>query len=203
MDVKSNTDKVCIIGAGSSGLAVAKTFSERGIPFDCLEREGDIGGLWNEATNTGVVYDTTYLVSSRRYTGFEDYPIPEEYPTHPQHREPLSYLRPHSMHFGIRDRIELNATGEHAERVKEGWRVKVAGEARPRFYRALVIANGHHHVPRMPKIPGTFTGELMHSRDYRSVKQLADKRVVVVGPRHSGRGCLVYAPSVSRTGYVR
>jgi cation diffusion facilitator CzcD-associated flavoprotein CzcO len=46
----------------------AKTFAERGIPFDCLERENDIGGLWNEATETGVVYDTTYLVSSRRYT---------------------------------------------------------------------------------------------------------------------------------------
>ena len=58
MDVKSNTDKVCIIGAGSSGLAAAKTFSERGIPFDCLEREGDIGGLWNEATNTGYARKT-------------------------------------------------------------------------------------------------------------------------------------------------
>jgi phytoene dehydrogenase-like protein len=62
----SEADKVCIIGAGSSGLAAAKTFAERGIPFDCLERENDIGGLWNETTETGVVYDTTYLVSSRR-----------------------------------------------------------------------------------------------------------------------------------------
>ena len=48
MDIKSDTDKVCIIGAGFSGLATAKTFRERGIPFDCLEREKDIGGLWNE-----------------------------------------------------------------------------------------------------------------------------------------------------------
>jgi len=58
-DTKNETDKVCIIGAGSSGLAAAKTFAERGIPFDCLERENDIGGLWNETTGTGVVYDTT------------------------------------------------------------------------------------------------------------------------------------------------
>jgi len=202
MDLKSNTDKFCIIGAGSSGLAAAKTFSERGIPFDCLEREGDIGGLWNEATNTGVVYDTTYLVSSRRYTGFEDYPFPEEYPTYPSHRETLSYLRAYAMNFGILDRIELNATVEHAERVKEGWRVKVAGEARPRFYRALVIANGHHHVPRMPKIPGTFTGEVMHSRDYRSVKQLADQRVVVVGSGNSGCDIAVDATSVARRVYL-
>jgi len=202
MDVKSNTDKVCIIGAGSSGLAAAKTFSERGIPFDCLEREGDIGGLWNEATNTGVVYDTTYLVSSRRYTGFEDYPIPEEYPTYPSHRETLAYLRAYAMNFGILNRIELNATVEHAERVKDGWRVKVEREARARFYRALVIANGHHHVPRMPKIPGTFTGEVMHSRDYRSVKQLADKRVVVVGSGNSGCDIAVDATSVARRVYL-
>src|SRR4026207_1689305 len=109
-DTKNETDKVCIIGAGSSGLAAAKTFSERGIPFDCLERERDIGGLWNEATKPGVVYDTTYLVSSRRYTGFEDYPIPGEYPTYPSHRETLSYLRAYAMTFGILDTIDLHAT---------------------------------------------------------------------------------------------
>ena len=194
MDVKSNTDKVCIIGAGSSGLTAAKTFSERGIPFDCLERERDIGGLWNEATNTGVVYESTYLVSSRN--DFEDYPLPEEYPTYPSHRETLAYLRAYAMNFGILDKIELNATVERAERVKDGWRVKVPSEARPRFYRALVIANGHHHVPRMPTIPGTFAGEIMHSRNYRSVRQLADKRVVVVGSGNSGCDIVVDATSV-------
>jgi cation diffusion facilitator CzcD-associated flavoprotein CzcO len=202
MDVKSNPDRVCIIGAGSSGLAAAKTFKERGIPFDCLEREPDLGGLWNEATNTGVVYDTTYLVSSRKYTGFEDYPFPEEYPIYPSHRETLAYLRAYAMNFGILDRIEFNAAVERAERAQNGWSVKVAGEERPRFYRALVIANGHHHVPRMPKIPGTFTGEIMHSRDYRSVKQLTDKRVVVLGSGNSGCDIVVDATSVAQRIYL-
>lgn len=202
MDVKNNTDKVCIIGAGSSGLAAAKTFKERGIPFDCLEREHDIGGLWNEATNTGVVYDTTYLVSSRKYTGFDDYPFPEEYPTYPSHRETLAYLRAYAINFGILDHIEFNATVEGVERVKDGWSVQVAGEDAPRFYRALVIANGHHHVPRMPDIPGKFTGEIMHSRDYRSVKQLADKRVVVVGSGNSACDIVVDAASVAQRIYI-
>ncbi|HWM30999.1 MAG TPA: NAD(P)-binding domain-containing protein [Methyloceanibacter sp.] len=202
MDVKSNTDKVCIIGAGSSGLAAAKTFKERGIPFDCLEREHDLGGLWNEATDTGVVYDTTYLVSSRKYTGFDDYPIPEEYPTYPSHRETLAYLRAYAMNFGILDRIEFNAKVERAERVKDGWSVQVAGEDAPRFYRALVIANGHHHVPRIPEIPGKFSGEIMHSRDYRSVKQLADKRVVVVGSGNSACDIVVDAASVAQRIYI-
>lgn len=199
-DIKNETDKVCIVGAGSSGLAAAKTFAERGIPFDCLERENDIGGLWNETTATGVVYDTTYLVSSRRYTGFEDYPMPEEYPTYPSHREALAYLRDYAQNFGILDRIEFNTSVERLDRTDEGWLVHIAG-ARPRLYRALVIATGHHDIPRFPKIPGEFTGEIMHSRDYRSVKQLMDKVVVVVGAGNSACDIVVDATSVARAVY--
>ena len=200
-ETKNETDKVCIIGAGPSGLTAAKTFSERGIPFDCLERENDIGGLWNETTNTGVVYDTTYLVSSRKYTGFEDYPMPEDYPTYPSHREALAYLRDYAQNFGILERIQFNTTVERVERTEVGWRVKIAGEARPRLYRALVIATGHHDIPRIPKIPGRFTGETMHSRDYRSVKQLTDKRVLVVGAGNSACDIVVDATSVARAVY--
>ena len=63
-------DKYVIIGAGPSGLAAAKTFLARGIAFDCLEREADIGGLWNIATPSGIVYETTHLVSCISSTGF-------------------------------------------------------------------------------------------------------------------------------------
>jgi cation diffusion facilitator CzcD-associated flavoprotein CzcO len=200
-DARGEADKVCIIGAGSSGLAAAKTFAERGIPFDCLERENDIGGLWNETTETGVVYDTTYLVSSRRYTGFEDYPMPDDYPTYPSHREAMAYLRDYAQTFGILDRIQFNTTVESVERTDDGWLVRIAGSTRPRLYRALVVASGHHDVPRIPNIAGEFTGEILHSRDYRSVKQLADKRVVVVGAGNSACDIVVDATSVARAVY--
>ncbi|HYB06133.1 MAG TPA: NAD(P)-binding protein, partial [Methyloceanibacter sp.] len=39
--------RYCIIGAGACGLVVAKTFTERGIPFDCFEALVDVGGIWN------------------------------------------------------------------------------------------------------------------------------------------------------------
>ena len=65
----ATSDRYVIIGAGASGLATAKTFLERGIAFDCLEREPDIGGLWNIATASGIVYETTHLVSSIRDCG--------------------------------------------------------------------------------------------------------------------------------------
>ena len=64
-----------------------------------------------------------------------------------------------------------------------------------------MIATGHHDVPRFPKIPGKFTGEIMHSRDYRSVKQLIDKVVVVVGAGNSACDIVVDATSVARAVY--
>jgi len=39
--------RFCIIGAGASGLAVAKSFAENGIAFDCFEALSDVGGIWN------------------------------------------------------------------------------------------------------------------------------------------------------------
>lgn len=178
--------KYCIIGAGASGLAVAKTFKQRGIPFDCLERETDIGGLWNEATPTGRVYDTAHMVSSKEFSWFDDYPMPEHYPLYPCHREALAYLRDYARQFGVLDRIEFGKSVERVEHDGAAWRVRVAGEADARRYAGIVLANGHHEVPRLPDYAGAFTGEVLHSRDYKGVSQLAGKRVLVVGAGNSG-----------------
>src|SRR4026207_276571 len=86
--------RYCIIGAGASGLAVAKNFVQRGIPFACLEREQDIGGLWNIATPSGVVYESTHLVSSISSTGYDELPmLDEDYPEYPSHARVLGYFR--------------------------------------------------------------------------------------------------------------
>ena len=63
--------------------------------------------------------------------------------------------------------------------------MKIAGEAAPRVYRGVVLANGHHHKPRMPVYPGQFAGEILHSSAYRTPRQLRDKRVLVVGAGNS------------------
>ncbi len=176
-------EKFCIIGAGASGLAVAKTFIERDIPFDCIERAPDIGGLWNIATDSGIVYESTHLVSSISSTGFEDLPmLDEDYPEYPSHERVLGYFRDYAAKFGIRAHIEFSKTvARVAPREDKLWDVAIAGEERPRIYRGIVIASGHHDVPRMPTIPGTFAGETIHSRRYKSPKQVRDKRVLVVG----------------------
>ena len=41
---RAEISKVCLIGAGSSGIAAAKALHERGIPFDCFEKSDRVGG---------------------------------------------------------------------------------------------------------------------------------------------------------------
>lgn len=177
--------KYCIIGAGASGLAVAKTFKGRNIPFDCLEREADLGGLWNAGTPAGRVYKTCHMVSSKEFTGFEDFPFPDDYPVYPSHAEALDYLKSYATHFGLTDIIEFGKTVERVAFEDGVWRVRIAGEKGERHYRGIVIANGHHEVPRWPSYPGTFAGETIHSRDYRGPERLAGKRVLLVGAGNS------------------
>ena len=202
MDVKSNTDKVCIIGAGSSGLAAAKTFMSAASPSIVWSGSTTSAGCGTRRPTPAS--STTPPISSRpgNIPASRTTPSPRNIRPIPRigRRSLICALTPSISAFSTRS--SSTPTVERAERAQDGWRVQVAGEQRPRFYRALVIANGHHHVPRIPNIPGTFTGEILHSRDYRSVKQLADKRVVVVGSGNSGSDIVVDATSVAQRIYL-
>jgi cation diffusion facilitator CzcD-associated flavoprotein CzcO len=183
----TSASKYCIIGAGASGLAVAKNFAAAGIPFDVLEREADIGGLWNIATPTGMVYETAHLVSAKHSTGWDDYPMDDlAYPEYPSHARVLGYFRDYITQFGLAPYIQTGRSVTSVTRSEGGeWTVAVSGEPSPRLYKGVVLANGHHNAPRMPTYPGVFAGEIMHSSAYKSPKQLRDKRVLVVGAGNS------------------
>jgi cation diffusion facilitator CzcD-associated flavoprotein CzcO len=40
----TSTRRHCIIGAGLTGLAVAKAFKDAGIPYDQFEKNDEVGG---------------------------------------------------------------------------------------------------------------------------------------------------------------
>jgi cation diffusion facilitator CzcD-associated flavoprotein CzcO len=148
--------KLCVLGAGSSGLAACKSLRERGIAFDCLEREADIGGNWNFGRPHSSVYQSTRMISSKSLTEYPDFPMPSEYPDYPDHEQVMRYLRGYAEHFQLYSHIEFGTGIRQFEpAVDEGWDVALDSGERRR-YRGLVIANGHNWDPRWPLYPGRF-----------------------------------------------
>ena len=47
-------DKICIIGAGPSGISALLSFYKKEQNITCYEKQGDWGGLWNYTWQTGI-----------------------------------------------------------------------------------------------------------------------------------------------------
>jgi dimethylaniline monooxygenase (N-oxide forming) len=175
--------EICIIGAGSSGVAVAKALKERGLTFECFEKGSDIGGMWRYKNDNGVssAYKSLHIDTSRENLGYSDFPIPEDKPDFLSHAEFLEHLEAYADRFGIRPLVTFRTEVTRVEPAAEGtWAVTLAsGESRT--YRSVIVANGHLWDPRWPSFPGRFDGEVIHSHYYRTAQPFEGKHVLVVG----------------------
>jgi dimethylaniline monooxygenase (N-oxide forming) len=186
------TGRVCVIGAGSSGIAACQALHGRGIPFDCFEAGSSVGGNWRYGNDNGMscAYRSLHAKSSRRGMQYAAFPMPDDYPDYLSHEMVARYLDDFVDHFGFRGCIRFRTEVTRVEPVPGGgWdvmaRSRDTGVTYTGRYGAVLVANGHHWDPRYPEpaFPGagTFTGEQMHSHQYRAPEPFAGKRVLVLG----------------------
>ena len=182
----------CVVGAGPHGLSALKALLQHGIDADGYERASDLGGNWNFGAPTSRVYESTHLISSKPFTQFPDFPMPDSYPDYPNHRQVKEYFDRYADHFGLRDRIAFGTEVVKAEPVDDGaaWLVTVKAGRKQTTYRyaGLVVANGHNWNPKVPAYAGLedFRGTVLHSADYKGPDVLRGKRVLVVGAGNTG-----------------
>jgi cation diffusion facilitator CzcD-associated flavoprotein CzcO len=176
----------CVIGAGAAGLSAARHLAAAAVPFEVIERERDVGGIWDASLPHSPVYQSARLISSKPLAQFPDFPMPREYPDYPDHAQALAYLRAYAKAFVLYDRIRFRQVVERAERDAPGrWRVTLA-DGTTRSYAGLIVASGVHRIPAMPRVPGSFEGMTMHSSGYKSPEIFRGRRVLVVGAGNSG-----------------
>jgi hypothetical protein len=183
-----------VIGAGPVGLAVAAAMLRHRIPYEQLEADDDLGGNWYHG-----VYETAHIISSKKTTEYADFPMPPDYPDFPSARQMLDYLRAYAERFGLREHIQFRTKVLMCLPLADGrWEVELASGER-RVYKGVVVCNGHHWDKRFPNYPGTFAGELIHSKDYKHPRQLEGKRVLVVGGGNSACDVASEAARVGRS----
>ena len=122
-------DRVCVIGAGSSGIASCQVLDARGIPFDCFEKGSGVGGNWRYDNDNEMssAYESLHINTSQRIMEYATYPMPDDYPDFPSHRQIAAYFDDYVDHFGFRDKIRFN-TEVIARRAGRGGRL--GGDAR-------------------------------------------------------------------------
>jgi thioredoxin reductase len=201
--------RACIIGAGSSGIAAAKALHEAEIPFDCIEASDRIGGNWVFDNRNGMssAYEGLYINTSRDRMQYSDFPMPRSYPDFPHHTQIAKYFDDYVDHFGFRTKIQFSTLDEHAEETADGgWQVRVGSSSggETRHYDWLLVANGHHWDPLLPEppFPGSFDGKEMHAHHYKSKRELAGKRVVVVGMGNSAMDIAVESSEVAERTFL-
>jgi len=207
---------MAVIGAGPVGLAVARALLQHSIPYEQLEADDDLGGNWYHG-----VYQTAHIISSRKTTEYADFPMPAEFPDFPSAQQMLEYLNSYAEVFKLRPHIQFRtkvlmclskndpvvclpkndpvATAPGSDRIGDGrWEVELANGEK-RIYKGVIVCNGHHWDKRFPNYAGKFTGEYIHSKDYRNPQQLIDKRVLVIGGGNSACDLASEAARVGRS----
>jgi hypothetical protein len=188
-------ERVCVIGAGPSGIAAAKAVLDAialggDYELTVFDRGDEVGGNWVFDAGSGhsSVFETTHIISSKRYSEYEDFPMPDEFPDYPGHRHLAAYFQGYAKKFDLYPHIRFATMVERCEPLSDGrWGVTTvrAGERRVDEFDWLFVANGHHWKPRMPSYPGTFTGQLLHSHDFKRAEPFRGQRLLVIGGGNS------------------
>nr|CAD2151523.1 unnamed protein product [Meloidogyne enterolobii] len=113
--------RVCVIGAGVSGLPSIKACLEQNLEVDCYEKTSSIGGLWNyrpNEDNVGAnVMASTVVNTSKELMAYSDFPPPPEWPNFMHHSYVQKYLEMYAKHFDLIKYIHFNTEVIEVRRV--------------------------------------------------------------------------------------
>jgi hypothetical protein len=196
------TKQVCIIGAGPSGLPAIKNISEAGISVVAYDYNSDVGGNWiyNEKDSHSSVFETTHIISSKTLSQYEDYPFRPEVSDYPSHEELRNYFQSYAKYFNLYRHIQFNTLVKSCVRLDNGyWEVTTIKDENEyvEIFTDLVVCNGHHWEPKYPNYSGKFTGDFLHSHQYKKAAPFANKKVLVIGGGNSACDVAVETSRVS------
>ncbi|MFJ6431651.1 flavin-containing monooxygenase [Streptomyces sp. NPDC091416] len=172
---------VYVIGGGPGGLAAAAALREQGVRAVVLEKSADVGASWRRH------YDRLHLHTTRRWSALPGLPMPRRFGRWVSRDDVVRYLEKYVEHHALEvvTGVEVSRIDPAADGT--GWRLTATG-GRELTGRAVVVATGYNHTPRIPDWSGrdTFTGELLHASAYRNPAPYAGRDVLVVGVGNTG-----------------
>lgn len=170
--------EVAVVGAGPAGLAAAAAAQSRGLQVQVLESAVSVATTWR------AHYDRLHLHTTRGLSGLPGKAIPSTAGRWVSRDDFIAYLEDYAHVNQLP--IRFGAHVQRVERENGVWRLNTDVE---QFRsRNVVIATGYNRTPHIPPWPGleSFSGDLIHSSQYRNPSRYQGLDVLVVGAGNSG-----------------
>ena len=205
--------RICIIGAGPSGLAQLWAFHKaktkgREIPdIVCYEKQEKVGGLWNynwrtgvdEAGNTchGSMYRYLWSNGPKEGLGFADYTFKEHFrksiPSFPPREVLLDYVEGRLKKTEMADTIKFNTVVRDVKFLTQKCKFSVISRNEKsdtettEFFDNVIVASGHFSTPNAPYYEGfeKFSGRILHAHDFRDAQEFIDQDILILGSSYS------------------
>ncbi|MEU6660568.1 NAD(P)/FAD-dependent oxidoreductase [Streptomyces sp. NPDC046821] len=170
---------VYVIGGGPGGLAVAAALRRRGVRAVVLEKSDRVAASWRRH------YDRLHLHTTRTLSALPGLAIPRAFGRWVSRDDVVRYLEMYAEHHELE--IVTGVEVSRVERTDDGWLVRASG-GRELAARAVVVATGFNHTPRLPDWPGraSYAGDLLHASEYRNAGPYEGRDVLVVGVGNTG-----------------
>jgi hypothetical protein len=197
--------RICVVGAGPSGITAIKNLLDQGLEVVCYDYNSEVGGNWiySENESHSSVFETTHIISSKTLSQYEDFSFDDfekGIPDYPSHNQLKRYFQAYAKHFDLYPTIEFNTLVKKCELNKDNtWVVTTEKNSTEKVetFTHLVVCNGHHWQPRYPNYPGKFTGEMIHSHQFKKAEPFRSQRVLVIGGGNSACDVAVETSRVS------
>lgn len=191
-DAPRGRRRLCIVGAGASGLTATRHALRRGFDVTTFEKSDSVGGVWAYGHDACKVFNNVIQNVTKLTNVFADYPAKRAWPSYLGWRQTMDYLTGYAAAFSLNEHIELNAEIVRVERDEKSGEFEVTiayrGESATMTHRIerfdyVWVASGQLTQATMPEIRGlsTFTGDVLHSSEYKTPTLFAEKNVLVVG----------------------
>jgi 4-hydroxyacetophenone monooxygenase len=190
----ASSQRVLIVGAGVSGIALGARLERLDIPYTIVERNSGIGGTWFENQYPGCGVDTpnhAYSFSMGARYRWRKY--------FSEQGQLLDYVVGCADEFGVRPqvRLETSLTSAHWDESRSRWEVTLAtpnGEERVSA-EILVSAIGQFGEPSIPRFEGAerFAGPIFHSSAWPSDLEIDGRRIALIG---TGATSMQIAPAL-------
>lgn len=185
--------ELVIIGAGISGISMARAAQKKGIKYVILESSNKWGGVWNSA------FECTRLQTHWKNYGFQDLNANSSIikSNFPFSGEILEYLNTYTNKYLLNCIFNKKVKKCYFDNFNCIWNITIeTGEVYTSKY--LSVCSGYYNNPRELVGLSRFEGEIINYNKYSKIR-LKNKKILIVG---NGASCVDVLKHWQKTGIL-